>query len=421
MAAEASASQTAYRTHLFCDLRGYTSFLEQAGNAAGAEMLDRYRRLVRAAVGRHGGTEVSTEGDAFYVVFPSASAAVMCGLAIVDGAAAENREHPDRPIHIGVGIHSGEVVETAETFVGTAVNVAARVCAVARPGEVLVSATVRGITHGSVPAGFVSRGKKRLKGLAEPVEVFTVVAGGQPAAARRAVPKRGVVGLGLVGLVSLALVGVVALLPRAGPTATPAASQVRTAGIGALAIGEYQSAQFSPRLHFVVSDLGWTLNRESIDTLSLLYEYEPTGGLEIGLIGRINTDPCGGGSSVPAGRTPAAILSATEQAPFLHVTESHPVNIGGHPGISADLQVDAAAQAACGGLAGSGASGVDVLSLSGEVWRAATSETIRLIALENGGETISILISVADPSATSIDATERFFSLADRIVQSIRM
>src|SRR6188474_1486893 len=142
----------AYRTHLFSDLHGYTSFLERAGNAAGAEMLDRYRRLVRAAIGRFGGTEVSTEGDAFYVVFPSASSAVMCGLAIVDDADRETATHPDQPIRVGVGIHSGEVVETDKTFVGTAVNVASRVCAVAQPGEVLVTSTVRGLTHGSVDA-----------------------------------------------------------------------------------------------------------------------------------------------------------------------------------------------------------------------------------------------------------------------------
>src|SRR6188474_514828 len=142
----------AYRTHLFSDLRGYTSFLERAGNAAGAEMLDRYRRLVRAVIGRFGGTEVSTEGDAFYVVFSSASNAVLCGLAMVDEAALENQAHAEVPINIGVGIHSGEAVETDSTFVGTAVNVAARVCAVAQPGEVLVTSTVRGLTHGSVDA-----------------------------------------------------------------------------------------------------------------------------------------------------------------------------------------------------------------------------------------------------------------------------
>src|SRR5215212_821127 len=126
-----TAEQPAYRTHLFSDLRGYTTFLEQAGNAAGAAMLERYRKLVRSALARHGGREVSTDGDAFYVVFPSASSAVNCGLAIVEDAARENSTQPHQPIQVGVGIHTGEVVETAETFVGTAVNVAARICALA--------------------------------------------------------------------------------------------------------------------------------------------------------------------------------------------------------------------------------------------------------------------------------------------------
>ena len=91
------------RGFLFADLRGYTAFVEARGDAAAAGLLEVYRRLVRDVVRRFGGAEIKTEGDSFYVVFPSASDAVRCGLAITAAAAAASTEHPDRPIRVGVG------------------------------------------------------------------------------------------------------------------------------------------------------------------------------------------------------------------------------------------------------------------------------------------------------------------------------
>ena len=71
---------------LFADLRDYTRFVEAHGDQAAAELLQAYRALVRDVVARFGGAEIKTEGDSFYVVFPSASSAVQCGLAILEGA-----------------------------------------------------------------------------------------------------------------------------------------------------------------------------------------------------------------------------------------------------------------------------------------------------------------------------------------------
>src|SRR6187551_637813 len=234
-----TAAAPAYRTHLFSDLRGYTTLLEQAGNAAGAEMLSRYRALVRTAVEQHGGTEVSTEGDAFYVVFPSASSAIHCALAIVDEAQKENEANPEVPIRIGVGIHSGEAVATDETFVGTAVNVAARVCAVARPGEVLVTSTVRGIVHGSVAATFHSLGRKKLKGLAEPIELFAVVPAGRPVPRPQRLPRRRALALAAIaGAIVIGLGAATAFWPRPAPPPEPAnATPPPAAVVGPLSLG----------------------------------------------------------------------------------------------------------------------------------------------------------------------------------------
>lgn len=162
------------RGFLFADLRGYTDFVERHGAVTAAELLERYRELVRGLISRFEGAEMGTEGDSFYVVFESVSQAVRTGMAIVEGAAAASAERPERPIRVGVGIHAGETVETADGYVGAPVNIAARLCAAAGVGEVLVSDTVRALTQTVLPVRFESRGRKRLKGVAEPVAVYSV-------------------------------------------------------------------------------------------------------------------------------------------------------------------------------------------------------------------------------------------------------
>jgi branched-chain amino acid transport system substrate-binding protein len=157
------------RGFLFADLRGYTDFVEQRGAAAAAELLTRYRALAREAIGRFGGAEIKTEGDSFYVVFDSVSSAVRCGLAIV----ADARE-ADEAIRVGIGVHAGETIEADGGYVGSAVNIAARICAQAGAGEVLVSETVRALTSSLLPVTFRSRGRRQLKGIADPIELFAV-------------------------------------------------------------------------------------------------------------------------------------------------------------------------------------------------------------------------------------------------------
>ena len=114
-------STTAYRCFLFADLRGYTAFIERAGNAAGVALLADYLAITRAAVAQHHGAEIQTEGDGFYAVFPSASGAILCGLDIVRGAAKASADRAERPIRVGVGINAGEAVQTADGFIGSAV------------------------------------------------------------------------------------------------------------------------------------------------------------------------------------------------------------------------------------------------------------------------------------------------------------
>jgi serine/threonine-protein kinase len=171
-------AETGARGFLFADLRGYTDFVEREGDEAAADLLDRYRRMVREVVARSHGAEMRTEGDSFYVLFPSASRAVSAALEIVSEAVRRTADDPARPISVGVGVHAGETTETAEGPVGSAVNLAARICAEARAGEVLVSDTVRGLMRTRQVAAFEPVGSRRLKGIAEPVPLFRALAPG---------------------------------------------------------------------------------------------------------------------------------------------------------------------------------------------------------------------------------------------------
>ena len=208
------------RGFLFADLRGYTAFAERNGAAAAAELLERYRSVVRGAVARHRGAEIRTEGDGFYVVFQSVSAAVECGVAIAEDLQRELDDRRTGEIGVGVGIHAGETVDTADGYVGTAVNLAARICAVARPGEVLVSDTVRALTANVLAVPFVPRGRRHLKGIAEPVALYAVRAGGaspRPAGRRHGRSAIPAAAAAIVLAVAIGAVAAIALLTGRAP------------------------------------------------------------------------------------------------------------------------------------------------------------------------------------------------------------
>ena len=236
------------RGFLFADLRGYTDFVERHGAAAAATLLTRYRALARDAIARFGGAEIKTEGDSFYVVFDSVSSAVRCGLAITAEARAASDEHPDEPIRVGVGVHAGETVEADGGYVGSPVNIAARICAQADPGEVLVSETVRALTSTVLPVQFKTRGRRQLKGIAEPIALFAAVeapvgATAWPATGRRRMSGRArgaLVGGAVLVVAAVAGIGWLALRPATGLPPGPWTIGVNVPLTGGFAEGAIQ-------------------------------------------------------------------------------------------------------------------------------------------------------------------------------------
>lgn len=247
------------RGFLFADLRGYTAYVERHGDAAASALLDVYRRMMRDTIARHGGAEIKTEGDSFYVVFPSASGAVMCGLSVVAAAAAHSQADPEHPIRVGVGVNAGEAVAAAEGYVGSAVNIAARVCAQAKPGEVLVTDTVRGLTRTSGRLTFVPVGRRILKGIAEPMALFRAEPAGSglmlAAAGRGPRWRRPPVWAGAGGVLVLAVAAVV----------------VAKGGFGLVGASPSASASPSPQPPVAVERIAYgaaPLYRESLQPLT---------------------------------------------------------------------------------------------------------------------------------------------------------
>src|SRR2546423_6136422 len=186
------------RTFFFADLRDYTGFVERSGDEAAAKLLKAYRSIVRRHVRMSGGAEIKTEGDGFYIVFTSARQAITCGVAILKEAATHNKGKPGMQIRVGIGIHAGEPIAQEGQFVGSAVNMAARVGAIAGDGELLVSDIVRGLVRTGPPFPLVDGGEVVLKGIAEPIRVFAiswspVAAGPAVSSGAQAVPARSIV------------------------------------------------------------------------------------------------------------------------------------------------------------------------------------------------------------------------------------
>jgi class 3 adenylate cyclase len=230
------------RGFLFADLRGYSAFTERHGDQAARELLTRYRRSVREVIGKFDGAEVRTEGDSFYVVFHSVSHAVRAGLAILEAVAEPSPGASAHPVLVGIGIHAGETEDSAEGIVSGAVNMAARICAQAEPGELLVSDTVRALTRSYLEVSFLPRGRRRLKGITEPVALYRVVSGRAAGLARRGNLARSALSRGRLSRAAVAAGAAVAVLAIAIIGGTLLRESVAREGLNTSASPPSQSA-----------------------------------------------------------------------------------------------------------------------------------------------------------------------------------
>src|SRR6187551_212163 len=148
-------------TFLFTDVEGSTRLLHELGAAAYAEALAEHRRILRHVFRAHGGIEVDTQGDAFFVAFATAPDAL-------DAADEALTALARGPIRVRIGIHTGTAHVTQEGYVGEEVHKGARIAAAGHGGQVLLSKETRELVVGEA----TDLGEHRLKDFAEPVWLF---------------------------------------------------------------------------------------------------------------------------------------------------------------------------------------------------------------------------------------------------------
>jgi predicted ATPase len=156
-------------TFLFTDVEGSTRLLHELGDRY-AEVLAEHRRELRDAFSRHGGVEVDTQGDAFFVAFGKASDALA-------GAAEGCEALEGGPIRVRIGIHTGEPLVTGEGYVGIDVHRAARIGAVGHGGQILVSQSTRDLAGSD---SLRDLGEHRLKDLSAPERIYQLGDGDFP-------------------------------------------------------------------------------------------------------------------------------------------------------------------------------------------------------------------------------------------------
>jgi class 3 adenylate cyclase len=159
-----TAAQRVLATILFTDIVGSTEHAARLGDAAWRDVLQRHHTIVRRELARYQGRELDTAGDGFFAAFDGPARAVFAASAIRDALRALELE-------IRAGVHTGECEVSDGKMAGIAVSIGARIAALAAPGEVLVSSTVKDLVAGS-ELSFEPRGEHQLKGVPEPWRLF---------------------------------------------------------------------------------------------------------------------------------------------------------------------------------------------------------------------------------------------------------
>jgi class 3 adenylate cyclase/alpha-beta hydrolase superfamily lysophospholipase len=151
-------------TVLFTDIVGSTALAEQLGDRRWRDLLDAHHATVRRELSRARGKEVKSLGDGFLATFDGPARAVRCARSITEAVGLLN-------LKIRSGLHTGEIEIVDNDVQGIAVHIASRISALADPGEVLVSRTVKDLVAGSGLC-FSERGRHSLKGLQEPMDLY---------------------------------------------------------------------------------------------------------------------------------------------------------------------------------------------------------------------------------------------------------
>lgn len=171
-------------TFLIADVRGFTRFTQEHGDEAASHLAKQFAGIARAAVPQFEGELLEVRGDEALCVFSSARQALRASVDLQRHFREAVDGEPSLPLGVGIGLDSGEAIPTDGGYRGKALNLAARLCALAAPGQILATDSVVHLAHRVEGLTFVPRRPARLKGFEEPVRIVEV----QPLGALPPVP-----------------------------------------------------------------------------------------------------------------------------------------------------------------------------------------------------------------------------------------
>ena len=159
-------------TIMFSDIVGYSAMTERLGDLAAHEVLRAHNAILREEVANGGGHEVKSQGDGFMVAFSSATRGLRCAVAIQKAFEKYSLEHPEEPIVVHIGLHTGEPVRDGSDLLGRSVITASRLSSAAEPGEILVSSLLHELAESTGEFRFGAPRQAELKGMSSPLTVY---------------------------------------------------------------------------------------------------------------------------------------------------------------------------------------------------------------------------------------------------------
>ena len=163
------------RAFLIADVREYTSFTQERIDEAAARLAARFAEIVRDHVEARDGSVIELRGDEALALFRSPGQAIRAAVELQALLLEATMAAPDLPLPVGIGLDAGEAVAVEGGYRGGALNLAARLCGEADPGEILGSQSLVHLARTVPGVRYLDRGELHLKGLSYPVRVLAIV------------------------------------------------------------------------------------------------------------------------------------------------------------------------------------------------------------------------------------------------------
>ncbi len=168
-------TQSTELTFLIADVRGYSAFTSEHGDEVAARLAAKFAAIAREAAATWDGEVIELRGDEALAVFSSARQALQAALDMQHTFHKEHLADPSLPLHVGIGIDVGEAVPVEGGYRGRPLNLAARLCSLAGPGEVFSTEAVVQDAKRIEHLAYVERGRVQLKGFEDPVQVVHIL------------------------------------------------------------------------------------------------------------------------------------------------------------------------------------------------------------------------------------------------------